>query len=97
MCGYIKEIKARSIGNAALLLGAGRLNKGDQVDPAAGLTLMKKVGDYVSPGETLAVLHFNNSRHLDEAKKLVETAFHFSAEPPVTPPLSIKSSLPTSS
>jgi len=85
--GYIKEIKARSIGNAALLLGAGRLNKGDQVDPAAGLTLMKKVGDYVSPGETLAVLHFNNSRHLDEAKKLVETAFHFSAEPPVTPPL----------
>jgi pyrimidine-nucleoside phosphorylase/thymidine phosphorylase len=85
--GYIKEIAARSIGNAALLLGAGRLKKGDQVDPAVGVTLMKKVGDYVTPGETLAVLHFNSSRHLEEAQQLVATAFHFSPEPPEKPAL----------
>ena len=58
--GYVNAIEAESIGIAAMLLGAGRQTKEDAIDPAAGISLLKKVGDKVLAGDTLCILHTNN-------------------------------------
>lgn len=85
--GYIQEINAREIGWASLLLGAGRLQKEDRIDPAAGIIVKKKIGDPVVPGETIAVLHVNRSDFLREAEHRAAGAFRISPEPPSLPPL----------
>lgn len=57
--GYISEIVADEVGIAAMLLGAGRSKKEDNIDPAVGLVLHKKVGDAVKEGESLLTIHAN--------------------------------------
>ena len=49
--GYVTEIVADDIGVAAMLLGAGRATKESMIDLAAGLKILKKVGDPVQKGE----------------------------------------------
>lgn len=60
--GYISAIDAEQIGLAAMLLGAGRKKKDDAIDYAAGVTLLKKVGDYVDLNKPLCILHTNLER-----------------------------------
>lgn len=57
--GYISQINAENIGIAAMLLGAGRRKKNDPIDHAAGVTLVKKVGQKVEKGDTICILHTN--------------------------------------
>lgn len=68
--GYVASIMAEEIGKAAMLLGAGRKKKEDAIDYAAGITLLKKTGDWVAKGDTLCILHTN----LDDWKEAEETA-----------------------
>jgi len=72
--GYVDSINAESIGIAAMLLGAGRKNKGDAIDYSAGISMKKKVGDKVLDGDTLCVLH-TNLENIDEAKKRALDAY----------------------
>ncbi|MFB5661571.1 pyrimidine-nucleoside phosphorylase [Alteribacillus sp. HJP-4] len=58
--GFVSEIDAESIGIAAMYLGAGRASKDDLVNHAVGITLNKKIGDSVSAGETIAIIHSND-------------------------------------
>jgi len=85
--GFVHWINAREIGWASLLLGAGRLRKDDNVDPAAGIVLRKKMGDAVAVGEPLAVLHVNSRDNLDEVKERVKKSFAIGQERPQLPPL----------
>ena len=78
--GYISEIKALDIGLSAMILGAGRENKESQIDLAVGLELKKKMADQVNQGDTLAVLHYNDSKNLEEAEKKLLEAFTITAE-----------------
>ncbi|MEK5039305.1 pyrimidine-nucleoside phosphorylase [Sporosarcina sp. FSL K6-3457] len=57
--GYITKMEADDIGVAAMLLGAGRATKDDEIDLAVGIVLRKKIGDAVQQGEALAVIHAN--------------------------------------
>lgn len=72
--GYVDAIEAESIGISAMLLGAGRRTKTDAIDPAAGITLLKKVGDQVLVGETLCVLHTNYNNY-KEAVELAQQSY----------------------
>lgn len=58
--GYITDIDAESIGMLALELGAGRISKEDSIDYDVGITLDKKVGDYVKEGDILGRIYYNN-------------------------------------
>ena len=58
--GYITDIDAESIGMLTLELGAGRINKEDTIDYDVGIILDKKVGDYVSDGDILGRIYYNN-------------------------------------
>lgn len=77
--GYIHQIEALKVGQAAMLLGAGRQKKEDQIDYYVGLELHKKVGDYVKAGEDLLTL-YHHQKGLEEALKLLEEAYHLSKE-----------------
>lgn len=67
--GYIYEIKAKSVGIIAQELGAGRIKKEDNIDPAVGIVLEKKIGDIVQKGDVLAYIHANDLEKLRIAKE----------------------------
>lgn len=48
--GYVARLEASSAGRAALLLGAGRKTKEDEIDPSAGVEVFVKAGDEVEEG-----------------------------------------------
>lgn len=74
MKGYIQSMDAEQIGIAAMILGAGRNKKEDQIDYAAGITLRKKIGDFVEENETLAIMHTNIS-NVEVAESKINNAF----------------------
>lgn len=80
-CGYVSAIDAESIGITAMLLGAGRQKKEDQIDFSAGVTMVKKVGDYVNTGDVLCVLH-TNSETWEEASEVSRNAYSFTDSQP---------------
>lgn len=73
--GYVIDCDAMKIGRGAMLLGAGREKKDSIIDLEAGIVLHKKTGDRVSSGETLATIHYNDSKMLDTAIDLIRQAF----------------------
>ena len=70
--GYIYSINAKEIGKLACSLGAGRIKKEDKIDPAVGIVLLKKVGDYVRKDEEIAYLHMNKPEQLETAKEKIK-------------------------
>jgi len=77
--GYLAQIHARIIGEAAVDLGAGRAKKSDPVDHAVGFEILHKVGEYIQVGETLFTVHANNPEKLKHARQAVLAAHSFSA------------------
>jgi pyrimidine-nucleoside phosphorylase len=72
--GYVTALDALLVGRASVALGAGRDKKGDSVDLAAGIILLKKPGDAVSSGDTLMELRYNDGSRLDAAVALAKQA-----------------------
>ncbi|MCY8371021.1 pyrimidine-nucleoside phosphorylase [Bacillus haynesii] len=68
--GVVSEIVADQIGVAAMLLGAGRATKEDEIDLAVGIMLRKKVGDAVEKGEPLVTLYANRENVDDVIAKV---------------------------
>lgn len=80
--GYITEMDAYAMGMASLELGAGRRAKEDDVDPAAGFVLHKKIGDKVEKNETFATLYTNKKEMLNVAKEDMKNAITLSDSKP---------------
>ncbi|EJR05189.1 pyrimidine-nucleoside phosphorylase [Bacillus cereus MSX-A1] len=70
--GVISNIVADEIGIAAMLLGAGRATKEDEIDLAVGLMLRKKVGDAVKEGEPFVTIYANRENVEDVKAKIYE-------------------------
>jgi pyrimidine-nucleoside phosphorylase/thymidine phosphorylase len=85
--GWVQRLDARAIGQAATLLGAGRLRKEDEVDPAVGVTLHAKQGEAVVRGGALATLWYNDSRNLGPARAQALGAYTVGAGRPRARPL----------
>jgi len=69
--GYVTGIDAEKVGVAAMLLGAGRKTREDSIDYAAGVTLLKKIGDRVSAGDAICVMHTNMDNAEDARRHLL--------------------------
>ena len=87
---YIKQVDALTIGEAAMLLGAGRQTKEDTIDLGVGIVLNKKVGDQVLPNELLATIYTNGRNNSLVIAKVME-AYQFSLEPVKVRPIIIES------
>ncbi|MBP1611223.1 MAG: pdp, partial [Acidobacteria bacterium] len=57
--GYLSQIHARLIGEASVLLGAGRSKKADPVDHSVGIVVHHKVGELVEQDSPLFTLYAN--------------------------------------
>ena len=69
--GYVTKLVANELGIAAMLLGAGRRTKEEEIDYAVGLKLYKKVGDKVTEGEPLLTI-YSNDLELNEVESILE-------------------------
>ena len=67
--GYITFMDTEAIGTAAVILGAGRSKKEDEIDDSAGILVCKKTGDAVKKGEILATLYTNDAAAVEPAAK----------------------------
>ena len=84
---YITHVDAEKVGLASMALGAGRETLADAIDLAAGVTLLKKPGDFVKKGDVLAVLHTSEEKRLAEAQRIFGDAIRGSEHPPKKRPL----------
>ncbi|MCF7875451.1 thymidine phosphorylase [Candidatus Bipolaricaulota bacterium] len=80
--GFVGELDALKIGRAANLLGAGRSEKGQKIDPGVGIQLERKVGEEVTEEDPLAVIHYNDEKHLNRVKQMVGEAYNMRETPP---------------
>jgi pyrimidine-nucleoside phosphorylase len=85
--GILGALDAEQVGLAAVELGAGRSRKEDVVDPAAGLLLLKRVGDEVKSGDVVAELHAATESRLDAGEARLRRAVALGDRPPERKPL----------
>lgn len=71
--GVVANIVADEIGVAAMLLGAGRATKEDDIDLAVGLMMHKKVGDRVAIGDSLVTIHANRPDVANVMEKIYDS------------------------
>ncbi len=85
--GFVRAIGAVSVGMAALRLGAGRRTKDDGIDHAVGVLCLKKRGDAVAEGETLAEVHAADEEGAARAYSEVLVAYELGDEAPPARPI----------
>ena len=73
--GYVSKIKAEEVGKAAMIIGAGRATKEDDVDHAVGLKILKKVGDKIEKGEKIAEIYYNDAKNVEDSKNMILDAY----------------------
>lgn len=78
--GYIKKIKTEEIGKAAMIIGAGRAKKEDEIDHAVGINIFKKVGEKIAKNEKIAEIYYNNGENVQESKNMILEAFVLTEE-----------------
>ena len=88
--GYITHMNAEACGEAAMILGAGRVKKEDSIDHSAGIWLLRKTGDAVRAGEVLAVMETAEERFAAEAEPLLRSAYQIGSQQPERRPLILK-------
>jgi len=65
--GIVNKLNAESVGKIAMMLGAGRTCKEDDIVKEVGIELNKKVGDKVEIGDVLAYIHGNSEELTEKA------------------------------
>jgi pyrimidine-nucleoside phosphorylase len=83
--GFVTSMDCERIGTASVVLGGGREKKEDNVDPAVGLVLHKKIGDEVAQGDALCTVYYNSDQRLEEALALLRSGYHLAPVAPETP------------
>jgi len=81
--GWITRMLAWPVGQASMLLGAGRSRVDAAIDPAAGILLHRQVGEQVAAGDVIAELHYDpRTADVRGALATFDTALTIAAEPP---------------
>jgi pyrimidine-nucleoside phosphorylase len=83
--GVLAAVEAEEIGLASVGLGAGRLRKGDPIDPAVGIVVHPKIGDRLEAGQPIGEVHARDRDAAAEAARRVLAAMRI-ADGPVEPP-----------
>lgn len=88
--GYITRLQSDLLGTASMLLGAGRATKESSIDPAAGIVLVKKPGDFVAPGDVLMWLYAADNQLIPAAEQVLDEAISYGKAALPTAPLIIQ-------
>lgn len=85
--GYITHMDSEKIGLTAVLLGAGREKKDDDINHEAGIIISAKTGDFVKRGELLATLFADDESRLDGAESRYLFAVSIGDKKPAEQPM----------
>lgn len=86
---FVESINALTIGQAAMILGAGRQTKEDIIDHTVGIVLNKKVGDKLECGDLIATV-YSNGKNTEECVKLLLDSYMLTKENIKKEPIVIK-------
>ena len=87
MDGYVNKIQSEGLGTLAMVLGAGRARKTDNIDHGVGIVIHKKVGDQVTKGEPLATLYVNSMNKAGQLITECLSMFSITQDKPQIPKL----------
>jgi pyrimidine-nucleoside phosphorylase len=85
--GYVHAFDTEKIGIAGILLGAGRAQTSDKIDPVAGIRCHKKIGEEISKDEPLFTLYGSQSKPFLDAQKTLLNATRISLQKQPSPSL----------
>jgi pyrimidine-nucleoside phosphorylase len=85
--GYLAAVDAEALGRAAAALGAGRMKKGDPIDPAVGIEFFPKIGDRLEEGWEIAIVHARDAEAAGESGRRVLAALDIRPDPAEAVPL----------
>ncbi len=80
--GTVSAIKARGVGEAARLAGAGRLRKGESVDAASGVEIVAPLAAPVQQGDELCRVHAASGQQLEAALERLASVWEIGDEAP---------------
>ncbi|WP_282051736.1 thymidine phosphorylase [Phaeobacter inhibens] len=88
--GYVSAIDGEALGLAVVQLGGGRMIESDVVDPAVGLSELTPLGQKLSVGDQLGIVHAADEAAADVAETRLRAAYQLSDVAPDLPPLIYK-------
>lgn len=86
--GYVHTINAGMIARGVQLLAAPKTGK--KLDPAVGVSEIKKVGTQVKQGEPLMMIHYNDESKLETALDYLRQAYRLAPKRPTPPDLIVE-------
>jgi pyrimidine-nucleoside phosphorylase len=86
--GYVHTINAGMIARGVQLLAMGK--GGKKLDPAVGVSEIKKVGTQVKQGEPLMMIHYNDESKLESALEYLRQAYRLAPKRPTPPDLVVE-------
>ena len=78
--GWVKGLNAEKVGKISVELGAGRINKDEDIDRRVGIILCKKIGDKVENGDCLAYIHANTTEDIESKVEKLKSAYEIVKE-----------------
>ena len=72
--GYVKTINTLDLGVSAMLLGAGREEITDKIDPQVGIVFYPKKGDYIIKDEVICKV-YTNGKNTSEDVQMIQNAY----------------------
>lgn len=85
--GYITANDVECIGNASVMLGAGRAKKEDPIDFAAGIIMHKKLGEAVEAGEPICTFYADDPALFAPAEQMYRSGLVIGPDCPPAMPL----------
>ena len=85
--GHVAKIHADLVGTASMVLGAGRDRVEDSIDPAVGVVIRARPGEFVKMGEAIGEVHYSADVRLGEAIALLKQAWIIGDAAPLKTPL----------
>jgi pyrimidine-nucleoside phosphorylase len=85
--GVVTEMHAERVGEAAVVLGAGRDRLDATIDPAVGFTIVAAIGAKVRTGDPLVEIHHRGGHGVEEARRLLAGAIRIGDGPAAVRPL----------
>jgi pyrimidine-nucleoside phosphorylase len=83
--GYVRELRAKEVAVVAMELGAGRHVVGEAIDHAVGVVCLRKRGEKVAEGESLAEIHAREEVAAKAAEGALLAAYEIGSEPEPQP------------
>lgn len=87
--GYVHTINAGMIARGVQLLATGN-GKSKKMDPAVGVSEIRKVGTQVKQGEPLMMIHYNDESVMESALDYLKQAYRLAPKRPNPPELIVE-------